>query len=85
MSLGARITKLRLGKRQSLQEVADAAARTSQPDAGQELLHAARAGDRTALQRLCSGCLPALRACARRLLPRTQEPGTKQTTTKEEA
>jgi RNA polymerase sigma-70 factor (ECF subfamily) len=55
----------------SLQEVADAAARTPKPDAGEELLRAARAGDRTALQRLCSRCLPALRACARRLLPRT--------------
>jgi RNA polymerase sigma factor (sigma-70 family) len=55
----------------SLQDVADAATCASQPDAGEELLHAARAGDRTALQRLCSSCLPALRACARRLLPRT--------------
>ena len=40
----------------------------TQPD--DELLRAARAGDRNARQRLCSRCLPLLRSWARRWLPR---------------
>ena len=45
---------------------------THRQDASDELLHAARAGDRGAQQRLCSCCLPTLQAWARRWLPRTQ-------------